>query len=205
MLVSVIIVSVLVGSVLPVMIGQVYKFRALQVARDLTHLRLSILQFHADVRDHPLRLTQTAYPITAADTTLKYRATNPTPTLFDPEDVERWHGPYMDAPLAEQLADEDAIKTGLGAWIGNDIYCIDVKAVDVSTTCKKGDWIGLLLFNVRIAEFERINAYIDPSEKNLPRNDKVSKGKLIFRTYGSIAESSDPGDIFFLVMPYLKD
>lgn len=204
MLVSIIIVSVIISAVVPVMIGQVYKFRALQVARDLTHLRLAVLQFHADVHDHPLRLTQTAYPITAADTTLKYRATNPTPTLFDSEDVLEWHGPYMDAPLAEELADEDAFKSGLGVWIGNDLYCVDAAAVDVSTTCTPGDWVGLLMYNVRISDFERINDYIDPHEKNLPRSEKVSKGKLVFRSYGSIAESSDPGDIFFLVMPYLK-
>lgn len=203
-LVTLLILSVLMGAVFPVVIKQIDRWGALRVARDLTHMRTSVLEFHADVRNHPLQLTQTIYSITTSDIPLWNRSGDSTP--YDPDEVERWNGPYLDESLVQALGDNDAFRSGLGVLVGNQVFCVDISGTSAAPgSCEKGEWVGLYMHDVRIADFSSINDFIDPGESDLSWSEQSNKGRLRFSSYGSIAESSDPGDVIYLAMPYLVD
>jgi hypothetical protein len=178
--------------VFPVVIQQIDRWGALRTARDLSHLRLTLEQFHGDVWNHPQYLTQAFYPITTSQVPLWESAGNTTP--YTAREVARWHGPYLDAAMAEDLGVDFAWESGLGIQITNTLFCADPTAPQIySLECKKGEWVAVYMFK------------IDPGEADQPRSYKATNGRLLFSSYGGIAGDTDPGDIYYLATPYMMD
>lgn len=203
-LVVIIIIGVLTATLIPVTLGLLDKWEAFKVARDLNALRTAVQQFHADVRNHPLRITQTMYQITETETPLWGWAGDSTP--YTESEVDRWHGPYLDMPLETTLGADTAFATGFEEYVYNHILCINVATGSiVAGTCEKGDWIAFIMSDVRIGDFSLVNDIIDPSERNLTWEEQGARGKLLFYSYGTISSAFDSGDILYLALPYLVD
>ena len=189
------ILATLVGVFYPVVVQQIDKWSAMQVARDLSHIRIALEHFHKDTFSQPKYLTQTVHPITIADRSIRN-------VFFTSREVDRWFGPYIDNSLRPTLTAGNAIRTGFDLHIRNDIYCI-APGFASPAACMRGRWTVVLIQNMRIGDFLLVNELVDPHEEGMSTTVKRLSGRLMFASYGAIAGNSTPGDALYLATPYL--
>lgn len=199
LLVGLVLITVLVAYVVPVVMQQVDRWQALRIARDLSHLRVALETFHGNTFDYPLHLTQLAHPIEAADSNL-YARTEPSST-FTSAEARRWNGPYVGEPMATALLNTDGLPTGWDSVIYNGLTCLDsTNAVGV---CGSGSWVAIFVSNLRVYQFEQVNALLDPGEADLPVTEVTGTGRLIFAEPTGYSGPESPGWTFYKVVPYV--
>lgn len=204
LLVTLLIISVLIAAVYPVVIRQIENWGALRAARDLTNIRTAVLEFHADVRNHPMKISQLLIQIADTDTPLWARSGNTT--VYTDDEVGRWNGPYIDEMPQFETQDTLAYRSGLDIQIQNQLFCVDPSADPVNIgTCEQGDWVGVYIPNTRSAVFDAVNELIDPSESGMDDEETRSRGRLRFLGPPSVSGASQPGVIIYMPMPYLID
>lgn len=199
-LVALLIISVLVAVVYPVVLQQIRKWEALRVARDLSHLRLAIEQFHLDTGNQPLYLTHMANQITVSDSAAAWHLVSPE---YSQREVRGWNGPYIDSPLAASLRIDDAVTTGFGARIVNDVYCYDL-GINNEVPCDTGTWVAVRVEGLVGHQFDLINDLIDPGEPAIPGpTGGRQTGRLVFLGGGGIDWGLTYGSLYYLAVPYM--
>ena len=188
--------------VYPVVLQQTFKWDAMRVARDLSHVRLGIEQFTLDTRDHPLRLSQLVTHPLAGEARLASRV-DPA-AVFSTAESQRWNGPYLGNDLVEDLADELGIRTGFDGLVLNGLVCTSLSG-DFSA-CGEGTYVGVVVTDLREWQFDLVNSIVDAQEADLTLEQAQQQGRLIFlETEIGVEEGTSPGWLVYLAVPYIAD
>lgn len=179
------------------------------MANDLTNIKTGIEVFHLNVRPRwPGDLEDLVHQVTAG--TDEDIAGDP----FGPSHESRWKGPYIDAPIVEDLTDQatgNAILTGFGLFIRNELVCFDPALNSFSTdkTCNTGDFVALLIGQTGDAGITEMTetsqgAEFTALDNLLDDGDGHDLGKVrAAKTDGTALDGvGAPGYIVYLVAPY---
>lgn len=165
-LVVLILLAILAAAVFPVLTQQTDDADPIRVANDLSSIKTGVQTFRLDLRpEFPGDLEDLAY---APATTIERSVDG---DVYGATLAGRWNGPYIDAGLTSAATAQvtgNAIGTGFGAQIQNEIVCFDRAANDVATpsaiSCDNGvDAVALRITGLTADMFNQIDEVIDGS------------------------------------------
>lgn len=201
--ISLVLVAVLAGLVVPVVVQQLEKHHAVVTASDLVSIGRGVEQFHTNVwPTWPGDLEDLANPITTDDRRLDG-------TAFSGRDVRRWFGAYIASPLeAGDALTGDAIPSGFDSEIQNEIACFDVVLND-ATLCdeREGVWVAVKVLDILGDEFALVNDIIDDEfESDAPdflNSTPASRaGRLRYPLELVVIPGLEDVTVYYLVKPY---
>lgn len=158
-LVTIAIVAVLAGVLLPALFNQLGKGDMGRLAEDLSNLRTGVETFGADTRRLPSRITQLITPITTNDADI-------TATSYTTAIVNRWKGPYV--------AREVVAATG-GGSITNVFSLV--------TGSNGSRYLSVDVTGMHISDFAQIEAVLD--EGNTSTSTSSTSGTVRYSSTNS--------------------
>jgi type II secretion system protein G len=186
-LVVLILLAILAAAVFPVLTQQTDDADPVRVANDLSSIKTGVQTFRLDLRpEFPGDLEDLAHaPATATERSADG-------TVYGTTLPSRWNGPYIDAGLTAAATAQvtgNAIATGFGAQIQNEIVCFDrAPGTNAATgsTCVNGTHsVALRVTGLSADMFNRIDEVIDGTASDNNGN---------FRYVG--------GDAYYFLSPY---
>lgn len=148
-LVTLVLIALLVGVIVPSVINQLGAGEPTRVAQDLESIRSAVKLFRVDVKRFPSSPEQLVVgPASWADS-LDYTGTSTIPTAL----VDRWGGPYLEmGSLTDGGAAPDTMYIGLGA----------AAAADFGTGAWSGNnWLTLGFTNLTVDQTQQVSEVID--------------------------------------------
>jgi len=192
-LVVLILVALLAAAVFPVVTQHVREGDPVRVARDLGAIKTGVEAFNLNVRPaFPGDLEDLAHRVsTNASTDVQV-----TGAVYNSGHNSRWDGPYIDASLSETgLASGNAIATGYGAFIQNDLVCIGTGAA--TATCATGTFVAAKVTGLDGSQFTAVNNLIDGSVVASPTSQTEGKMRCALNGVNGMCEPA-----FYLIAPF---
>jgi type II secretory pathway pseudopilin PulG len=140
-LVTLILIGLLAAIVFPVIIQQIEDAEPTKIANDAANIKTGAEVFHLNVRPSwPANLVDMAHAISTTDSDIGG-------TTYRQSQVDRWNGPYIDASLDAGLLSVNAVLTGFGLYVQNQLVCYDPVANTYGApgVCSTGDFVALLI------------------------------------------------------------
>lgn len=156
-LVVLILVALLAAAVFPVVTQQLRDGDPVRVTRDLGAIKTGVESFNLNVRPaFPGDLEDLVHQVSTSDAQI-------TTTSFGTGHINRWDGPYIDAALGvSSTAAGDAIATGYGAVIQNDLVCLGSDTTVVAGgSCASGNFVAAKITGLDTTQFNAVNRLVD--------------------------------------------
>jgi prepilin-type N-terminal cleavage/methylation domain-containing protein len=207
-LVTLILIGLLAAIVFPVIIQQIEDAEPTKIANDAANIKTGAEVFHLNVRPAwPATLVDLAHAISTADSDIGG-------TEYRQSQVDRWNGPYIDASLDAGLSSVlpavNAVLTGFGLYVQNQLVCYDPAANTFGTgvACSTGDFVALLIGDssdplkltagALPTEFTALDALVDGDDGHLAGKIRAAE------TGGTLLALSGAPEIYivYLLAPY---
>lgn len=210
LLVTLILLGLLTAVVFPVVVQQIDDAEPTKTANDLVNIRTGIDVFRLNVRPRfPGDLEDLVHQVDPAEDD------DVTGSTFGANSAQAWNGPYIDASIIEDVdaaADQqtgDAVLTGFGLYIQNQLVCYDATTntfdpANGAITCTEGtDFVAVLVGGAAVTtgtpgtEFLALDDLLD-------NGDGVALGKVrAAEADGAILDgAADAEFIVYLAAPY---
>ena len=208
LLVTLILLGLLTAIVFPIVVQQIDDAEPTKVANDLANIKTGIEVFHLNVRPRWAGdLEDLVHQIDAANDEDIQGALMTT--------VNKWNGPYIDAVITEgtvaaQQETGDAVLTGFGLQIQNQIVCYNATAntfqpANGAITCAEGtDFVALLIGGANVDDVAPFGSEFTAIDDLIDNGDGPDSGKIrAAETTGAVLEAT-PGTeyIVYLSAPY---
>ena len=208
LLVVLILLGLLTAIVFPVVVQQIDDAEPTKIANDLANIKTGVEVFHLNVRPRWAGdLEDLVHQIDAANDEDIQGSLITT--------VNKWKGPYIDAVIPEgtvaaQQESGNAILTGYGLQIQNEIVCYNVtantyQAANGAITCVEGtDFVAILIGGADVDDVAPYGAEFTAVDNLVDNGDGPASGKIRAAEIGGAVLDATPGTelIVYLAAPY---
>jgi prepilin-type N-terminal cleavage/methylation domain-containing protein len=197
-LVALALLAGLAALVFPTVVNQISKVDAIRAARDMNAIRAAVEAFNANTQTQPRFLTQLAFPITTADSSVAR-------TRYSSRNVAGWNGAYLDRPLDPAIRFATAFRTGFDGRVQNDMICFR-PSTDAVAPCGVGTFVAIRIDGLIGSRFEELNNLVDGEIEVDGRGAGFSRseGRLRFTNDLGPDPATSPGITYYLAGPYVR-
>ena len=159
-MVALMILSGLIAIMVPVVMDQARRGDPTRVGGDLNAVGSALSMFRAHTLTVPDDLEDLTNPIRTDDRQI-------TGARYTNSQLERWNGPYLDAPMEERGAGDpfspDSLETGFEAYFAPVLALYDGLRNDSLplTATDDANYVALIIRGMNAEEFERLNDLVD--------------------------------------------